>query len=314
MIRDEDDDVSSFFGTLRLKSNQWSDDDILIGQSIIHHYKFQTLPKLQQYQQVSSTVKSDLPRIIHFIWLGDRPIPGAKDGNEWNDCMKSWQQHHPHWKVCVWREKPSDVTLFNQKALDYALQKGNFGMASDILRLELLYHYGGLYVDIDYLCVNSIENLIEMDVVCGASHTGAVEINNGLLWVSYPQHILLQTLRLGIKDWIQGFLLETQNSPPLWFQYLDPADQKSWISAQTSLTPEVVVRHTGPGFLTLTIAKILRESAEVMDNIAILPYQVFHPMPNAMRKGQQLSIEDIQEYVTSDLTIAVHLWWCSWQA
>mmetsp|Transcript_592 Transcript_592/g.1040 ORF Transcript_592/g.1040 Transcript_592/m.1040 type:complete len:94 (+) Transcript_592:2-283(+) len=44
----------------------------------------------------------------------------------------------------------------NSAGYQRAIRNQNYGMASDILRLEILNVFGGVYVDVDYWCVKSL--------------------------------------------------------------------------------------------------------------------------------------------------------------
>ena len=88
-----------------------------------------------------------IPKIIHHIWLGPRPIP-----DQW---AASWQAVNPGWEQLIWRESdledlpmdgiPSEVAGQYQRKLDDGCWHG----AADIARLVILYQHGGFYVDID---------------------------------------------------------------------------------------------------------------------------------------------------------------------
>jgi mannosyltransferase OCH1-like enzyme len=72
-------------------------------------------------------------------------------------------------------------------------------MKSDILRYEILYREGGIYIDIDYECLQSIENIINnCTFFAGLSSTSTLEISNGIIG-SIPGHPLLQMLLSSIK-------------------------------------------------------------------------------------------------------------------
>ena len=58
-------------------------------------------------------------------------------------------------------EQVAGLTLFNQAAFDAA---PNFGEKSDILRYELLYAFGGVYVDVDLQCVGNLAQLCQVRV------------------------------------------------------------------------------------------------------------------------------------------------------
>jgi len=307
-----DDDISAFFGaTSGLKRNVWTQDDLVMGRIIAHHYQCQTIPRLNDD---STNAEERIPHTIHFVWLGGKPLPLVSDlDSDENDCIQSWRRYHPEWQVQVWRDEDiAERSLFNNQALEYALRERNYGMASDIVRLELLYEHGGLYVDIDYLCYESLERLHDrccFDFYCGASNTGAVELNNGLM-ACQPYHVLIRAMMERIHQWFNDF---TKHSQPfaLMSAFLDPSSQ-AMLHQVTRLSPEDVIRNTGPGLLTMMTAQVLIDPSVDTDRIGILPYQVFHPLPNRFR-GHRLVEQLLEEYVVPGQTKAVHLWQCSWQ-
>ena len=98
-----------------------------------------------------------IPQTVHRIWVGD-PEP------EWQKaCGRTW--HKPGWEVTQYDSPP--FGLQNQALYDRAEElapglEGQF--RSDVLRLELLYWYGGVYVDCDFALVTTIDDLL--DVPC----------------------------------------------------------------------------------------------------------------------------------------------------
>lgn len=96
-----------------------------------------------EIQKVSDDAEYRIPRIIHQIWLGS-PVP--KSFNKWRE---SWMQKG--WIYKLWTDEDvAKMKLCNQDLYD---KSTNYGEKADILRLELLYRYGGIYADIDYECI-----------------------------------------------------------------------------------------------------------------------------------------------------------------
>jgi mannosyltransferase OCH1-like enzyme len=94
-----------------------------------------------------------VPRILHQIWLGDRPLP-----DEFAGYRETWQQHHPGWKHRFWAEEnlPSDLRRPEvYERLRVPAER------SDILRLEVLWRFGGVYVDTDFECLRPLDPVIE---------------------------------------------------------------------------------------------------------------------------------------------------------
>jgi mannosyltransferase OCH1-like enzyme len=91
-----------------------------------------------------------IPKIIHQIWLGPlEPLEAA---------MNTWPALHPDWEYKLWTED-NMPSLVNQQAFDDA---DNYPQKSDILRYELLYNFGGVYVDADEYCIKPLDELIDL--------------------------------------------------------------------------------------------------------------------------------------------------------
>ena len=86
-----------------------------------------------------------IPRIIHQIWLGS-PLP-----EKYFKWIETWTSLHG-WEYKLWTdESVKNMHLTNRALYDAST---NYGEKSDILRLEILYQYGGVYADVDYECLN----------------------------------------------------------------------------------------------------------------------------------------------------------------
>jgi mannosyltransferase OCH1-like enzyme len=122
-----------------------------------------------------------IPRIFHQIWLGPDPPPEHE-----NAYRASWGEYHPGWEVRLWREDelPDDC----RRAEVYQRLRHPAERA-DILRLELLWRYGGVYVDTDFECRRSIEPLLEgVELFLGDMKPGRT--NNAIIG-AIPQHPLI---------------------------------------------------------------------------------------------------------------------------
>lgn len=90
-----------------------------------------------------------IPKIIHQIWLGDQSKRPQK-------LIDTWIKKHPKkkgWKHILWTEE-NLPPLKNQKQFD--AMKELAGKA-DILRYELLYLHGGMFIDADSECVHELD-------------------------------------------------------------------------------------------------------------------------------------------------------------
>ena len=86
-----------------------------------------------------------IPRKLHQIWLGS-PVP-----ENLKLAISTWQ-NWDGWEYHLWTEKDlPHIRLRNQKLFD---SLSNFGEQSDLLRYEILSQQGGLYLDVDCICLN----------------------------------------------------------------------------------------------------------------------------------------------------------------
>ena len=109
--------------------------------------------------------ENKIPKVIHFIWLGPRPFPAESVEN-----VRMWIAHHPDWTVKFWTDRDRHLPCYGMKkenanrfsftllGKEYA-SSTNWGEKSDILRYEILYKEGGVYVDHDANCMCSFVHL-----------------------------------------------------------------------------------------------------------------------------------------------------------
>jgi mannosyltransferase OCH1-like enzyme len=96
-----------------------------------------------------------MPRIFHQIWLGPNPLPKAFAAYQ-----QSWLRlrHHPDWELRLWTEDNLPKPLRRPEAAERLRIPAE---RANILRLEVVWCFGGVYVDTDLECLRSIEPLIE---------------------------------------------------------------------------------------------------------------------------------------------------------
>lgn len=90
-----------------------------------------------------------IPKKIHQIWFGDPARAPKEVTSQWVEFAKRFGYEYQLWTeaddvLLRWLMAPENYRLM----LDYR-EKKVYCSASDILRYELLKHYGGIYVDCD---------------------------------------------------------------------------------------------------------------------------------------------------------------------
>lgn len=135
-----------------------------------------------------------IPKVFHRVWLGKQPMPGAYE-RYW----ASWKLHHPGWSFVTWTDAMLPP-LRNQAAFDAAK---SVTMRADIVRYELLYAYGGVYVDADFEALRNIDPLIAQ-VDCFAAWEDGDYICNAILGAA-PHHAIMHEILEAIPESIVSY-------------------------------------------------------------------------------------------------------------
>lgn len=127
-----------------------------------------------------------IPKIIHHIWIGS-PVP-----EELQKIMNTWSEYLPDWQHMLWTDKELDEFEMSNRNLYEA--STNYGQKSDIARYEILYKFGGLYVDVDTECLRSLEDLHYLfDFYIGIQPLDSCLLHVGIGVIgSIPRHPLLR--------------------------------------------------------------------------------------------------------------------------
>lgn len=116
------------------------------------------------------------PRIIHQVWFNFTPDDPSGDNVPSNlrPMQQSWIDHHPEWKYVLWSRPKADEFIARHYAWFLPTWQS---YKSDIYRVDairyfILFHFGGVYVDMDAVCHQSV-NALRMHpvVLVGTPHT-----------------------------------------------------------------------------------------------------------------------------------------------
>jgi hypothetical protein len=112
-----------------------------------------------------------IPKIIHQIWVYRHWGLNRPDV-----FMQGWQ-NLPDWEYKLWGE--DDLHDFKDQMVNPSLFNGlaaseNTHSMTDYARLEILYHYGGMYLDCDFECTQNPTSLLylETDLLHVTSENG----------------------------------------------------------------------------------------------------------------------------------------------
>lgn len=91
-----------------------------------------------------------IPKIIHQIWIGPKPAP--------TKLMDTWKEKNPDFEYIRWNEQEFINRNMKFECQDEIDEIEEINGKADILRWEILYKYGGVFLDADSICVEQIDN------------------------------------------------------------------------------------------------------------------------------------------------------------
>jgi hypothetical protein len=183
---------------------------------------------VDRLQHVCEEKENLIPKITHTIWVTDKsaPVLPPPEASELYvetmtnlSCAKGWR--HILW-VHNKADSPDLVSSPTQglnKVMDSqvevlsiyehfsgeahyplyvrAMEEGNYGKASDIARLFILYKYGGVYRDTDFAFLVDVGALHQVcSFYAGLEHGDAIAANNAVIGASPGNLILDHALKL----------------------------------------------------------------------------------------------------------------------
>lgn len=175
---------------------------------------FRDLYERMKHNQDVSDASFRIPKIIHQIWIGNS-VP-----EKFKSYQNSWKLYHPDWEYRLWTQK--DIESMEWYNAELIHQSRNPGEISDIMRYEILYHYGGVYIDMDFECLAPLNDLHKKyDFYIGIQplDSGLVQLGIGIIG-SIPGHPLLLRAMTQLRESYYN-LAHKGNAPartgPLYF-------------------------------------------------------------------------------------------------
>jgi mannosyltransferase OCH1-like enzyme len=147
-----------------------------------------------------------IPKIIHYIWLGERPMHPLMD--QWRE---GWGRLHPGWDIKIWTggRDIGELVTGSQVAKSrypHLLKRCcHLSQRSNIWRYEIIEQFGGLYLDTDFEPIKCIESIIEdKSAFAGKAYTchgeTGIQIQTGCALIgSTPHHPWLREMVFSIE-------------------------------------------------------------------------------------------------------------------
>jgi mannosyltransferase OCH1-like enzyme len=149
-----------------------------------------------------------IPKIIHQIWIGPDDIP-----EHINSYRQSVKEKFSDYTYSFWTNDNLPKLPKNcQTQFDRYKKLGRPAFQADILRYFLLNEYGGIYLDVDFLCNKNFENLITKSFFCVSPNNNGFHVCNGV-FACIPNNPIL-------TDLLDELTTEPYHGPALFTKYI----------------------------------------------------------------------------------------------
>lgn len=140
-----------------------------------------------------------IPEIIHFIWIqGENNIPRDLKNN-----FENLKNLNKNYEIILWNDEKIRELLYKypeilelyKNASDIPGENINyFATMSDIARWVIVYEYGGIYMDLDVECIDTVNNIIKnfprKNNIFGTSKK--LDMFSGQFFIASPKHDILK--------------------------------------------------------------------------------------------------------------------------
>lgn len=171
-----------------------------------------------------------IPKIIHYVWLGDDPLP-----EDMRKCMDSWKKWMPDYQLMRWDDNA--IRDLDSVFIREALEMKKWAFASDVVRLYAIYKYGGIYMDTDVMVFRSFDPLLH--------HKAFIGRENSMHQTGHTMEVYLTTCCFG-----------AEKGNPFIKRCLDYYTDRHFITSRdTSLPPALRMDMTLNSYLFTVFAK-----------------------------------------------------------
>lgn len=218
------------------------------------------VPMMQMIDQ-----RSKIPKKIHYCWFGGKELPDFL-----KECMESWNRYCPDYEILRWDENNFDINKYEYTRQAAARKK--WGFISDVARLDILYNYGGIYLDTDVKLLKSLDDFLYQKGFVGVEQWGNINSGGGIGAV--PHHPMIQEM-------------------------LDYRLKFSFIMSDGSLNIETNGLYETMPFIRHGMR--IDNTLQIINDMTVYPASVFHPY-------DYLSCEEkIKEH-----TVSIHYFFGGW--
>ena len=209
-----------------------------------------------------------IPKTLHYCWFGNKRKPKLV-----KDCITSWKTILADYELIEWNESNSDLS---HPFVREAYVKKKWAFVADFVRLDIIYKFGGIYLDTDMLVIKNLSELLKADCFFGAEDSEFISC---------------------------GIIGAKKN-----FQFIkDCKSRYDSISFDSNFGKITIPRLITAKFKSLYSSNFIFDKIIFIYNITIYPPEYFYPI-SFLNKND---ISNFKDFLFPE-SYAVHLWSSSW--
>lgn len=119
-------------------------------------YAFMMNMKRKNNFSLKTAERMMIPKRIHYCWFGGKELPEVYIKN-----IDNWRKYCPDYELIKWDE--SNYNIRKNRFTWEAYQTKNWAFVPDYIRKDVVYQYGGIYLDVDVEILRPIDDLLYND-------------------------------------------------------------------------------------------------------------------------------------------------------
>ena len=130
-------------------------DVLVLAYSSALQWDIERIRQSRDPFEITKGKENKIPKTIHYFWFSGDPYP-----DKVKRCLDSWHKFCPDYEFKLWslENYKTDNVFCNE-----ALSKKVWAFASDFGRCDVLYRYGGIYMDLDVELIKPLDDLLYDD-------------------------------------------------------------------------------------------------------------------------------------------------------
>ena len=189
-----------------------------------------------------------IPKKIHYCWFGGNPLP-----EDIKRYIESWKKYCPDYELIRWDESNYDV--HKNTYVEQAYQNKKWAFLTDYARLDIIYEYGGIYLDADVELVHCLDDLLQNSCYMGMEQVGTVA--TGLGFGAEPMHPFLR-------------------------ENMKPYEEQNFIQEDGTFKPPICVKVTTNLLKEKGLA--VENKIQKIQNVTVYPTDYFCPLKMGTNK------------------------------